>query len=153
MKKPILIIIILLILAFISVYFIVPQKIKTNHVIEIDATDINAAKFLINKKPWGKWWPGRHNAADSNLYSYNGVNYLLQESTNGGITVLIKQGDIELNSKITYSTTGEGMCEVSWATEMQSSLNPFERVAEFIKIKRLTKGIDTLLITFKKFMV
>jgi hypothetical protein len=152
MKKPTLIVITLLIAAFISVYFIVPQKIRTTHVIEIDATDINASKFLINKKLWRKWWPGRHTAADSNLYSHNGVSYLLQENTNGGITVLIKQGDIELNSKIIYSTTGEGMCEVIWATELQSSLNPFERVAELIKIKRLTKGIDTLLTTFKKFM-
>ena len=152
MKKPALIVIGILLLAFISVYFIIPQKIKTSHIIEVDATDINVSKFLVNKKPWAKWWPGQHNAADSNLFVYQGANYKLQQSTISEMNLLIKQDDIELNSKIIYAATSEGVCRVTWFTEMQSSLNPFERVAEYIKIKGLTKNINTILTAFKKFM-
>ena len=152
MKKPTLLVLGILVLAFISIYFIIPQKIKTTNVIEIDAADVNIAKFLVNKRQWNKWWPGQHNTADSIHFSYNGADYVLQESTNSQMKALIKIGDIELNSQLLYATTGEGMCEVTWATEMQSSINPIERIAEFVKIKRHAKTIDTILTRFKKFM-
>jgi hypothetical protein len=152
MKKPTLFVIGILVLAFISIYFIIPQKIKTANVIEIDANDVNVSKFLVNKRQWHKWWPGQHNAADSIHFSYKGVDYILQESTNSEMKTLIKIGDMELNSQLLYATTGEGMCEVTWTTEMQSSINPIERITQFVKIKRFTKDIDTLLTGFKKFM-
>ncbi|MBB5397592.1 hypothetical protein [Mucilaginibacter sp. AK015] len=152
MKKPALITIGLLLLAFISVYYIIPQKIKTARVIEIDATDINVARFLVNKKPWSKWWPGQHNTSDSSMFMYQGASYHLLESTNSEMRLTIRRGNIELNSQVIYATTGEGMCEVTWFTEMQSSTNPFLRIAQYIKIKRVTKNIDTLLTAFKRFM-
>jgi hypothetical protein len=152
MKKPTLFVIGILVLAFVSIYFIIPQKIKTANVIEIDASDVNISKFLVNKRQWHKWWPGQHNAADSIHFSYNGADYVLQESTNSQMKTLIKIGDMELNSQLLYATTGEGMCEVTWATEMQSSINPIERIAQFVKIKRHAKSIDTILTAFKKFM-
>ncbi|MES2062647.1 MAG: hypothetical protein V4456_12050 [Bacteroidota bacterium] len=152
MKKPVLFIFGFLFLAFVSVYFIIPQKIQVTRVVEVDATDINVSKFLVNKRPWPKWWPGKHVAADSSSYSYKNISFTLQKNTNSEIHVLITQGDIELNSVITYATTGEGMCDVTWFAEMQSSLNPFERVAEYFKIKQIAKNIDAVLANFKKFI-
>jgi len=152
MKKPVLFVFGFLFLAFISIYFIIPQKIQTTRVVEVDATDINVSKFIVNKRPWPKWWPGKHVATDSSSYSYKNISFTLQKNTNSEMHVLIKQGDIELNSVITYATTGEGMCDVTWFAEMQSSLNPFERVAEYFKIKRIGKDIDEVLADFKKFI-
>ncbi|MCO5934356.1 hypothetical protein NAF17_02290 [Mucilaginibacter sp. RB4R14] len=152
MKKPVLILFGLLLLAIISIYFVIPQKIKTTNVIDIDATDINVSKFLVNKKAWVKWWPGQHNAIDSSNYNLKGVIYILKESTNSEMKAIIKFDDIKLNTQLIYATTGEDICEVTWFTEMQSSLNPYTRVADFIKIKRITKDIDGILKSFKKFM-
>lgn len=152
MKKPVLLVFGLLFLAFVSVYFIIPQKIQITRVVEIDATDINISKFLVNKRPWAKWWPGKHIATDSSSYSYKNIGFTLQENTNSEMHALIKQDDIELNSALTYATTGEGMCEVTWVAEKQSSLNPVERVAEYFKIKRIATHLDALLVDFKKFM-
>nr|WP_067052930.1 hypothetical protein [Mucilaginibacter sp. L294] len=152
MKKPVLFIFGFLFLAFISVYFIIPQKIQATRVVEIDATDVNISKFLVNKRPWVKWWPGKHVATDSSSYSYKNISFTLQKNTNSEMHVLIRQGDIELNSVITYATTGEGMCDVTWFAEIQSSINPFERVAEYFKIKRIAKDIDAVLADFKKFI-
>ncbi|GGH20261.1 GyrI-like domain-containing protein [Mucilaginibacter phyllosphaerae] len=152
MKKPVLIILGLLFLALISVYFIIPQKIKTSQAIEIDATDVNVARFLVSEALWAKWWPGQHTPADSNLYIFNTARYTLLEGTNSEMKAAIKRDNITLYSHITYAATGDGMCEVTWTNETQSSLNPFTRVAEFIKVKSLKTDIDTLLKGFKKFM-
>jgi len=152
MKKPALLILGLLLLAFISIYFIIPQRITTTRSIQTDANDINVSKFLVNKKPWLKWWPGEHKAGDSTFFSYKGVNYILQKNTNSDIQVLVKLNDLELNSTVTYSSAGEGMCTVTWATEKQSSLNPFTRIAQFWKIKMSARDIDEILAHFKTFI-
>jgi hypothetical protein len=152
MKKPVLLIFGLLFLAFVSVYFIIPQKIQITRIVEIDATDINISKFLVNKRPWAKWWPGKHAATDSSSYTYKNISVSLQANTNSEMHALIRQKDIELNSVLTYATTGEGMCEVTWFAEKQSSLNPFERIAEYYKIKRIANDLDTVLADFKKFI-
>lgn len=152
MKKPVLLIFGILLLAFISIYFIIPQKIQATRVVEIDATDINISKFLVNKRPWAKWWPGKHVVTDSSLYTYKNISFTLQKNTNSEMHALISQDDIELNSILTYATTGEGMCEVTWFAEKQSSLNPFARVAEYFKIKRIANELDVVLADFKKFM-
>jgi hypothetical protein len=152
MKKPALLILGLLLLAFVSIYFIIPQHVKTINTIETDATDINVSKFIVNKRPWLKWWPGQHKAGDSTFFSYNGVNYILQQNTNSSIQVLVKLKDIDLNSTITYASTGEGMCAVTWIAEKQTSINPFTRIAEYWKIKRSAKDIDKILIHFKTFI-
>jgi hypothetical protein len=152
MKNPVLFVFGFFILAFISVYFIIPQKIQATRVVEIDATDINISKFLVNKRPWAKWWPGKHVAADSSLYTYKNINLTLQKNTNSEMHALIRQNGIELNSVLTYATTGEGMCNVTWFAEKQSSLNPFERIAEYFKIKRIATNMGAVLADFKKFM-
>lgn len=152
MKKPVLFVFGILLLAFISIYFIIPQKIQATRVVEIDATDINISKFLVNKRPWAKWWPGKHVATDSSSYTYKNISFTLRQNTNSEMHALIRQDDIELNSILTYATTGEGMCEVTWFAEKQSSLNPFERVAEYFKIKRIAQDLDVVLADFKKFM-
>ncbi|WP_454800892.1 hypothetical protein [Mucilaginibacter phyllosphaerae] len=152
MKKPVLVILALLVLAFISIYFIIPQNIKTTHVIEIDATDTQVSKFLVNKKLWAKWWPGQVNPKDSSLYTFKDASYTLLQSTNSEMKAIIKKDNIEQSSQVFYGTTGEGMCEVSWLNEMQSSINPFTRITAYIKIKKQAKDIDALLARFKKFM-
>ena len=152
MKKPALLIFGLLLFAFVSIYFIIPEKIKTTQKINIDATDVNVSRFLVNKRLWAKWWPGQYNAADSSLYAYKGIRYTLKKSTNERIQVLIKTGDLEIDSWLNYLATEEGMTTVTWITEKQSSLNPFTRIAGFLKIKSTTGDLDEILSHFKKFM-
>jgi len=152
MKKPVLIVLGLLLLAVISTYFIIPQNISVTGISHIDATDANVFKFIVKKNAWPKWWPGDHNPADSNLFAYNGMTYTLQNSTNSYIDVLIQTDKLELNSRITYLATGEGVSDVNWTAQKQSSLNPFARLAQYIRIKQQGKDIDSLLAHFKTFI-
>lgn len=152
MKKPALFILGLLLFAFISIYFIIPERIKTTQRINIDATDVNVSRFLVNKRLWVKWWPQKHSTADSNLFAYRGIKFNLLKSTNEGIQVAINTGDIKMDSWLSYLATEEGMTTVTWITEKQSSLNPFTRIAEFLKIKSTTGDMDDILSHFRKFM-
>ena len=152
MKNPFLFVLALLLIALISVYFIVPQNITTTRVTKIDANDVTVAKFLINKSKWTKWWPGKTTGGDNSSFIYNGVNYSILQTTNSGVDVLIKYEKIELQSKLTYFAEDENYCAISWVTQKQSSLNPFTRIAEFIKIKNQAKDLDKILAHFKAFM-
>ncbi|MBK0378411.1 GyrI-like domain-containing protein [Mucilaginibacter segetis] len=152
MKRPAIFVLILLLLAFISIYFIVPQNIRMVSTTPIYATDQNVFNFLIKKKEWPRWWPGAHKNGDVNSYTFNGVNYTLQQNTNSDIAVLIKSEKIELDSRITYLATDDGMTTVTWEAGKQSSLNPFERIAEFVRIKDIQHDVADIMDGFKQFM-
>jgi hypothetical protein len=152
MKKPALIVIGLLLLAFISIYFIIPQYITAKSVTRVDVTDANAFKFIIKPSSWKKWWPGEHTGTDSTVYTHNGITYTLQKSTNSYIQVQIKKGDDVLNSQITYLAADEGSTDVTWYASQQSSTNPFTRIAEFIRTKNMQRDMDDILMQFNKFM-
>jgi effector-binding domain-containing protein len=152
MKKPALFVLGLLLLAFISIYFIIPQYITAKSVVRVDVTDVNAFKFIIKPSSWKKWWPGEHTGTDSTVYTHNGITYTLQKSTNSYIQVQIKKGDDVLNSRITYLAADEGSTDVTWYALQQSSINPFARIAEFIRIKNMQGDMDDILMQFNKFM-
>ncbi|WP_374950308.1 hypothetical protein [Mucilaginibacter sp.] len=152
MKKPALLVIGLLLLAFISIYFIIPQNISAESVVHIDATDRNVAKFVVLKSSWKKWWPGEKTANDSINYSYKNVKYSLLKSSNGDIQIKIKKGNDTLSSKINYLATGEGETDVAWTATQLSSTNPFTRIAQYTKIKAIQTDMAEVLATFKKFM-
>ncbi|MFA6087358.1 hypothetical protein [Mucilaginibacter sp.] len=152
MKKPALFVLGLLLLAFISIYFIIPQHITAKSVAHVDVTDVNVFKFIIKPGSWKKWWPGEHTGTDSTVYTHNGTTYTLQKSTNSDIQVQVKKGDDVLDSHITYLATDDGATDVTWYASKQSSTNPFERIADFIGIKNTQKDMNTILGYFKQFI-
>nr|WP_294948690.1 GyrI-like domain-containing protein [uncultured Mucilaginibacter sp.] len=152
MKKPALLVLGLLLLAFISIYFIIPQNITATSTVTVDATDGNVFKFLIKKEAWPKWWPGTHNRKDSSSFAYNGVMYTIKKDANSYIEVNINTGKLELDSKINYLATEDGATDVRWDAVKQSSLNPFARIAEFVRIKAEQKDMDSVLTQFKQFI-
>ncbi|MFD0764104.1 hypothetical protein ACFQZI_04530 [Mucilaginibacter lutimaris] len=152
MKKPALIFFGILLVILIGIYFIIPQKIVTTHNVEVGTIDLNVAKFLVYKKTWSKWWPGQHNSSQPDLYTYNGIEFLLQKNTNAQIDVVIDPKGINLPGTITYLATSDDVCKVTWVTETLSQLNPVSRVTEYLKIKSATKNIDAILARFKSFM-
>lgn len=152
MKKPVLIFFALLLLAIISVYFVIPQKITINNSIQVDATDENVARFLVHKQPWIKWWPGGHSSTDQNLFTYNGTSFLLKKNTNSGMGITIEPNGVNLTGTITYLASSDDITRVTWDAEKLSPLNPVSRVTEYLKIKSAGKNIDSVLSHFKRFI-
>ena len=152
MKKPALFVLGLLLLAFISIYFIIPQYITAKSIVHIDVTDANVFKFIIKPGSWKKWWPGGHSNTDSTVYTYNGITYTLQKSTNSDLQVQVKKGEDIMDSHITYLATDDGSTEVTWYASKQSSTSPFERIADFAGVKNTQKDMNSILEHFNQFM-
>lgn len=151
MKKPALIILGVLLLVFITIYYIIPQYITAKSNIRVDATDVNVAKFIMLKTSWKKWWPDAK--TDSTTYTYNGVVYMLQKSLNGDLQVQIKKGDDVLDSHITYLAAEDGSStNIDWTALQLSSTNPFTRIAQYMRIKDIQSEMDAVLAQFKQFM-
>ncbi|MEO7212837.1 GyrI-like domain-containing protein [Mucilaginibacter sp.] len=152
MKKPALLVLGILLLAFISIYFIIPQNITATSTVTVDATDGNVFKFLVKKEAWPKWWPGEHDPKDSDLFAYNGMMYTIKKDANSYIEVNINTTKVELDSKINYLAADDGATTISWEAVKQSSLNPFERISEFVRIKAEQTDMDSILSRFKQFI-
>jgi hypothetical protein len=152
MKKPALLVLGALLLAFISLYFIIPQNITATSTVTVDAVDGNVFKFLVKKEAWPKWWPGEHMASDSNLFALNGRLYTIQKDANSYIEVDINTGKVELDGKINYLAIDDVSTKITWEAVKQSSLNPFTRVMEFMHIKDEQTDMDSILNSFKNFI-
>lgn len=152
MKKPALLVLGALLLAFISLYFIIPQNITATSTVTVDAVDGNVFKFLVKKEAWPKWWPGEHMASDSNLFAFDGRLYTIQKDANSYIEVDINTGKVELEGKINYLAIDDVSTKITWEAVKQSSLNPFTRVSEFMHIKSEQNDMDSLLNVFKQFI-
>ncbi|MBD1364209.1 hypothetical protein IDJ77_10345 [Mucilaginibacter sp. ZT4R22] len=152
MKKPALLVLGILLLAFISIYFIIPQNITATSTVTVDAIDGNVFKFLVKKDAWPKWWPGDHLATDSNSFTYNGTMYTIKKDANSYIEININTPKVELDSKINYLAADDGSTVITWEALKQSSLNPFERITEFVRIKNQQTEMDSILAHFKQFI-
>ncbi|TFF34966.1 hypothetical protein [Mucilaginibacter psychrotolerans] len=152
MKKPALLVLGALLLAFISLYFIIPQYITATSTVTVDAVDGNVFKFLVKKEAWPKWWPGEHMASDSNLFAFDGRLYTIKKDANSYIEVTINTDKVELEGKINYLAIDDASTKITWEAVKQSSLNPFTRVAEFMHIKSEQNDMDSILNAFKEFI-
>ncbi|TWR27272.1 hypothetical protein FPZ42_09640 [Mucilaginibacter achroorhodeus] len=152
MKKPALLITALLFLFVVSIYFIIPQYIKVTSNVEVDANDLNVARFLVNKAPWQKWWPGKIKTNDSVNYTFQDIDVKLHHSTYGSVMAKLKKGDLDADSKLSYNSTEEIACNVQWNAEIQSSLNPITRVKQYFAMRKLRDDMQQILVSFKKFM-
>lgn len=152
MKKPALLVLGIFFIAFVSIYFIIPQYITAKSSITIDSSDATVFKFLVQKEAWPKWWPGHHNPKDSNSFAFDGMMYTIKKDANSYIEVNINTTKVEFDSKINYLANDEGSTIVSWEGAKQSSLNPFVRIGEFIRIKGEQTDMDSILRAFKTFM-
>ncbi|AMR32013.1 hypothetical protein A0256_11580 [Mucilaginibacter sp. PAMC 26640] len=153
MKKPALLVLGLMLIGIISTYFIVPQFIVAKSTVNVDVTDVNVSRFLMIKQAWPKWWPGQHNPADGDLFTYDGKSYTITKDANSYVALTTNTGKIELAGKLSYFALDDGSTAVEWTAQKQSSLNPIERVLEFIRIKQEQKRMDTILTAFKQFVV
>jgi uncharacterized protein YndB with AHSA1/START domain len=152
MKKPALLVLGILLLTFISIYFIIPQNITATSTVTVDATDGNVFKFLVKKEAWPKWWPGHHNLKDSNSFAFNGMMYTIKKDANSYIEVNINTTKVEMDSKINYLAADDGSTKITWEAVKQSSLNPVVRIAEFVRIKNEQTDMDSILSRFKQFI-
>jgi DNA gyrase inhibitor GyrI len=152
MKKIALILIILFVLATAGIYVFLPAptNIVQNSLNEVSET--NAARFLIWTNNWQKWWPGQRSAADSNLFTYKGVNYHLTKSTNGGTMMVISKGDFSFDGEVSYLAEGNLKIRITWEGLLQGDRHFLKKWSQYQAFKKVNENVGDILKHLKTFL-
>jgi effector-binding domain-containing protein len=133
----------------IAIYLIIPSTLTINNQVNIDASDAIAAKFLTHSKQWEKWWPGAR--VDNNRFDYGDIHFYISQTTNSGAHVTLQKGNLKLNSEISY-LADDFAVKITWHTKLQNSLNPVERVENYLNAQALKTKTTEILKHLKLFL-
>lgn len=149
MKRIVLILLAVTAAIITAIYLIIPSTLTINNQVNIDASDAIAAKFLTHRQQWEKWWPGAK--VDNNRFDYEGIHFYISETTNSGAHVILQRGNLKLNSEISY-LADDFAVKITWHTKMENSLNPIQRVKNYLNARALKTKTTEILKHLKSFL-
>lgn len=141
---------ILLILTIFVFYLFIPSTIKISEVTATNCPANAAVRHLNNITEWAKWWP---NSSEKNgSYSYNGYSFTPHRGLLNTLAVDVKKGFDTLDSYLSIMPAGRDSVLITWQGVKRSSINPFERFANYDDAESISATIARLLSDLKSFL-
>ena len=144
MKKVLLGLIILLLLCLAAVYVFIPGTINVSSSSLASCIPKNVAVALNDLDRWRKWWPDP-NAKTGDLFLYKDYSYKLADRFTDGAQIELTTDQEKMTSRIVIIPFGKDSSGVEWETSFEAGLNPFQRVAQYLKASRLKNDTQDIL--------
>jgi hypothetical protein len=148
MKKWIIGIVAVVVLALILIYTAIPNQITLQSSEGVNAGGSAIHRTLLDKKIVKGWWPGK--ITDDNLY-YQDLHY---EINRGNITVMpvsIRKGNIHANTSLFLTSVLTDSTQLHWVGSLPTSYNPVTRAAAYFQAKKISKSMGVILKKMKQF--
>jgi hypothetical protein len=146
MKKILIALVILLVLAVASVYLFIPGKIKIETTISLNAALPGVSRTLVNDSNWARWWPGK------TPLLFNDKRYTVHGQIFNVFDIGIENGKDSLDTGMELISVKIDTMTIIWRAEQQSSNNPFQRFADYRKSKTIKKDMQAILKSMKAYM-
>src|SRR6476661_9493871 len=134
MKKFVIALVLLLLLALISVYLFLPSRFNLTYSGYLNATTKNVTSTLHQPASWNRWWPEPGVKMDKDSFYLNGDwGYKLSEPLADGAKILVRKSGRTYSTRIILipndetDSSGEAL-SLQWEADFHYSLNPFERI-------------------------
>ena len=146
MRKIIVFIIIVLLLAVGFIYFFIPSTIKLTAANNIKCTVNELNTCLRDQDKWREWFPGKKEPFVFNEFQYSEK----EQKLNGADIDISNPQYIFHSSLIGLSLTPDSLL-ASWSTEIKNDLNPITRINHYMQASRLQKDMQIILDSLKSF--
>ncbi|MXV53189.1 hypothetical protein GS399_19660 [Pedobacter sp. HMF7647] len=147
MKKAILFLSIIILLAFSLVYLVIPSRIDVSETLETSLPETLIARLLTEKTGWQTWLPSITRGAKDNSYHFkkNELDFTFSENTETAANVQVSQTGFTANGKIDYIVKGAHRTTVRWYEMIKASKNPITRIRQFIFAMQTRRQMKHLL--------
>ena len=142
---------VLVVLALSSIYIFIPGNLSISVAATIDCTASGANRCLSDESKWEKWWPGTVTANDD-FYIYKNKKYSIERKLLNGVDVLINDNNSKVNSTINAYQSNFDSSVIEWRCTIISGLNPFRRIAQYNHAVMLKKNMDTIFQSLRSFL-
>lgn len=148
MKKWLIIFGLLFIAIIAAVYFLIPTNQQFNYQITVNCTESAVARRIINKEKW-QWWQGQKE--DSSIYSYKNYNYKIDKILFNGLHATVSNNKDSIKGTLLFSYYGNDYTQFFWSSTYNLSTNPFKKIVQYVKLKKIEKNTEDLLQDVKKY--
>ena len=146
MKKILIILVLLLVVALTAVYLFIPGKIKLEAKISLKAAFPAVSRILIDENNWKKWWPGKI------PFNYDKQTYSISEKALSVYDINIYSGKDTVNSRLELVPVKNDSMTINWHAEQVTSNNPFIRFSQFRLANATEKNMNKILQSMKAFL-
>jgi hypothetical protein len=152
MKRLFLIVFIALVVITLSTYIFIPGTIKVTSSSVMPTSENGTERFITNKTSWNSWW--NYSLKDSltkvstkNLetYSQNGDSFEITELQYKAAKINIKHNSHTIDSKLVIIPLSIDSTGVQWSYAIKSSLNPYERMMQYLDASKVKNNMDLVL--------
>jgi hypothetical protein len=148
MKKWLIGLLVLIILLLASIYIFIPKKLSVAQTNIVIANQNSIVRYFSSLNNWAKW-PGG-NSKDflidtPNSFFYNGMQFSATNKIDNGLTILIHDEDVNINSILTFYSLGKDSTALEWKCELLNGNNIFNRMANYKKALYIKDNMTFLL--------
>jgi hypothetical protein len=146
MKKILITLVLLLVLALAALYLFIPGKIKVEATVSLNAALPGVSRSLMDENNWKKLWPGE------TPFNYNKQTYSISEKMSSVFDIDIYSGKDSINSRLELVPVKNDMMTIDWHAEQMTSNNPFIRFSRYRHLKATEKKMNEILQSMKAFL-
>ena len=146
-------VLVVLILIFVFVYWLIPDKISIHQKLIVSANTNVFAREISNEQKWKQWWPGKqtNKIQFPEIFEYNGNTYSFAEKKLSSLVIAINNGKDAIQTELIFIPVQNDSIELSWNGLERAGLNPLSRVQNFSWIKSINSDLGFLLKKIKSF--
>lgn len=157
MKKTILILGLILIVAFVSSYIFIPNTLTVSKLMYVESSDRIVYDLLLTNKSKANWWPQKDadnlKTLDSTTFKYENTYYKFLDANFTSTSSMITKGDAVFKGTLSSLFEGENAFKLVWSVSITNNYNPITRLLNYYKAVSIKKDITKILEQFGSFVV
>ncbi|MEP7229124.1 MAG: hypothetical protein ABI691_02665 [Ginsengibacter sp.] len=148
--KKLLVAVLIIVIAFVSIYIFIPAKITFSKVIFIKTKPTIANRFLMDETKWNNWFPFAEGVDKG--YRYNNYNYSIKKQMMNTAEILMENKQASLKSIASIISMNKDSIAIEWKSEFPKSFNPIKKLMNYFNARGLQKNMNDILNQLKIFL-
>ena len=156
MKRFFALLIVVLVIATIALYILIPSTLKIAAVNIVPANSEAALRVISNPGNWLKWTTGGPSNNTGNHIDSSFTNdihtFFIKEILHNAAKITIEQGTLQTSSLFTIIPITKDSSGMKWESEISTGSNPFTKIQRYRQALALRKSIGTILDKMQQFL-
>jgi effector-binding domain-containing protein len=153
MKKWLLALVALLLIAIACIYFLIPSRLKIQQSISINVNARGFTRHLLDERKWLLWWPERSGptTVTKDRLPLNGNVYQLTKKRVSSLLLSIQAGGDTVATELVFIPLKANLVQLNMEAELRSAPNPVARVRSYIKAQSIARDQKVILRSLQRF--
>lgn len=149
MKKWALAVTAFMVIAVTCLYVVIPGRVIVSNVATVKAPEAAVVRLLLSKEGWEHWWPSA--TTQNNVFSYRNLDFHAFKFTNSYVATTVTRNNFAARSILYFNATDQNTTLLRWTIDHKLSLNPVNRIKDYIQLRNIDASVKKVLAHFQKF--